>query len=67
MLRLTVEDDGEPDALSAKDGAAGHGVGLRNVCDRLEARFPGAAKCVHGPRPGGGFRVELTLPMTGNG
>ena len=59
-LHLTVEDDGEE---PAGEGAVnGHGVGLRNVCDRLAARFDGAAECHYGPRPEGGFRVELTLP-----
>ena len=66
MLRLTVEDDGEPDSPTPNDGAASSGIGLRNVCGRLEARVPGIARCIQGPRPNGGFRVELTLPMTGH-
>ncbi|MEI9988059.1 MAG: histidine kinase [Aliidongia sp.] len=59
-LYLSVEDDGE--APSAAIPVNGHGVGLRNVCDRLAARFDGAAECRYGPRAGGGFRVDLTLP-----
>ncbi len=59
-LHLSVEDDG--DGPPAEGGVNGHGVGLRNVCDRLAARFNGAAECQYGPRPEGGFRVELTLP-----
>ena len=59
-LHLSVEDDGEVAAVEG--GVNGHGVGLRNVCDRLAARFDGAAECQYGPRPEGGFRVELTLP-----
>ena len=63
-LHLTVEDDGG----TADDPAAvqvnGHGVGLRNVCDRLAARFDGAAECHYGARPGGGFRVDLVLPLS---
>ncbi len=59
-LHLSVEDDG--DAPQEAGGVNGHGVGLRNVCERLAARFGGAAECRFGPRPDGGFRVELTLP-----
>ncbi|HLY55377.1 MAG TPA: histidine kinase [Stellaceae bacterium] len=58
-VRLTVEDDGEPAAAPA----GGHGVGLRNVRERLDARFDGAAAFRSGQRPGGGFSVELTLPL----
>jgi hypothetical protein len=58
-LELVVEDDG-----GCSSGNGGHGVGLRNVCDRLAARFDGAARCVHGSRPEGGFRVILTIPLS---
>jgi two-component system LytT family sensor kinase len=54
-----VEDNGN----SASDAQPGHGVGLRNVCDRLVARFDGAATCSYGLRPEGGFRVDLSLPL----
>jgi len=63
-LHLTVEDDG--DLAAAGEPTPGCGLGLRNVNDRLKARFPGAARCVIGPRAGGGFRVELVMPLTGN-
>jgi hypothetical protein len=58
-LALSVEDDGDG---AARPGVAGTGVGLRNVCDRLEARFGDASECLWGPRPGGGFAVRLTMP-----
>ena len=49
------------------DGATlsqhGGGVGLSNVEGRLAARFDGAAHSRHGMRDGGGFRVDLTLPL----
>jgi two-component system LytT family sensor kinase len=61
-LHLSVEDDGAAEVPSA-DSASGHGVGLRNVRDRLAARFDGAAECRYGPRPDGGFRVDLILPL----
>jgi len=63
-LNLTVEDDGRGE----EDGALlpsekGHGVGLRNVCDRLAARFGDAASCHYGARAEGGFRVSLSMPL----
>jgi hypothetical protein len=50
------------------EAAAGTGVGLTNVCQRLAARFGDAAQCEFGPLPDGGYRVGLTLPLDrGNG
>ncbi len=40
----------------------GTGVGLANVCQRLEARFGNKATCDYGPLDEGGFEVRLTLP-----
>ncbi|MFC7536769.1 sensor histidine kinase [Sphingomonas sp. GCM10030256] len=42
----------------------GTGVGLANVCQRLEVRFGSAAHCEFGPSPDGGYRVVMTLPVT---
>ncbi|MCY7280259.1 MAG: histidine kinase [Sphingomonas bacterium] len=44
------------------DRIEGTGVGLANVCQRLEARFGTAATCDFGPLDGGGFEVRLSLP-----
>jgi two-component system, LytTR family, sensor kinase len=65
LLNLTVEDDGTADVVrgAAEDRAPGHGVGLRNVCERLAARFGAQADCRYGARPQGGFRVALTMPL----
>lgn len=60
MLRLSVDDDG---ASVDRGGAEGTGVGLRNVCDRLAARYGDAAGCRWVRRPRGGFRVEIILPL----
>ena len=60
-LILTVENDGGP--AREEQVEAGTGVGLNNVCERLAARFGGAASCEHGPRPGGGYRVTLAMPV----
>lgn len=58
-LEIVVEDDGAP----AGTVAAGHGLGMRNVCERLSARFGERARCAAGPRIGGGYRVVLGVPM----
>ncbi|HWY63159.1 MAG TPA: histidine kinase [Rhizomicrobium sp.] len=63
FIHLVVEDD----AQSGGDISRGVGVGLKNVSDRLAARFDGAARAVHGPRDGGGFRVSLVMPMLSDG
>jgi signal transduction histidine kinase len=60
-LRLTVEDDGAGDDLFGA-AAPGTGTGFRNVCERLQARFGARAVCQSGPRPGGGWRVEIVVP-----
>jgi LytS/YehU family sensor histidine kinase len=41
----------------------GTGVGLTNVCQRVEARFGSRASCRYGPMTGGGFKVSLTMPV----
>ena len=44
----------------------GTGLGLSNVCQRLEARFANRASCRFGPMAGGGFKVSLTMPVETN-
>lgn len=61
-LEVTVSDDGD----GAK-AANGTGVGLRNVRDRLFARFGDAAWLTAGKRAEGGFTAMLTLPLVSNG
>lgn len=58
-FHLTVEDDAD----TASRFPRPNGVGLANVRDRLAARFDGAARIAFGPRDGGGFRCDLTLPL----
>jgi two-component system, LytTR family, sensor kinase len=60
-LILTVENDHGPDRPRKSDHDTG--VGLVNVRERLAARFGGEATCEHGPLPGGGWRVALSMPM----
>ena len=58
-FHLTVEDDAD----GAIESTRPDGVGLSNVRERLAARFDGAASSSYGPRHGGGFRVDLTIPL----
>ncbi len=58
-LALHVEDDGE----GLPGAAPGTGTGVRNVCDRLAARFGDAARCTGAVRAGGGYEVELAMPL----
>lgn len=64
-LVLSVEDDGDPIREGEKVG--GTGVGLRNVADRLKARFGEEASCRYGPLPYGGFGVTIFMPLIRNG
>ena len=64
-LHIKVKDDGELPA--PEEGDSGTGVGLRNVCDRLTARYGARAGCLHGPDPDGGFTVHIFLPVIRNG
>jgi two-component system LytT family sensor kinase len=61
QLLLTVENDRGPAEPTKSEHDTG--VGLANVCERLAARFGGEAACEHGPLPGGGWRVTLTMPL----
>src|SRR3546814_6624759 len=54
-LHIVVEDDG---GFAPESVACGTGTGLRNVVDRLKARFGDRAGFKAGPWPGGGFRVD---------
>ena len=64
--RFTVEvsNSGKMASVKARgETPHGTGVGLGNVCERLEARFGSAARCEYGPVDGGGYRVVMTLPL----
>jgi LytS/YehU family sensor histidine kinase len=60
-LHIKVKDNGEGAAVEGGDDSTG--VGLKNVCDRLIARFGDRAGCLHGPDPDGGYTVHLYLPV----
>jgi two-component system, LytTR family, sensor kinase len=63
-LHIKVKDDGE---IAPEDIAGGTGVGLRNVCDRLTARYGPRAGSLHGPDPEGGYTVHIYMPVVRNG
>ena len=70
-LHIKVKDDGEVPAELPDEGEAGAGtstgVGMRNVCDRLVARYGVQAGCFHGPDPEGGYTVHVVLPIQRHG
>ncbi|MEO6226097.1 MAG: histidine kinase [Sphingomicrobium sp.] len=45
----------------------GTGLGLANVCQRLEARFGSRASCRFGPMADGGYKVSITMPIETDG
>jgi two-component system LytT family sensor kinase len=45
----------------------GTGLGLSNVCQRLEARFGSRASCRFGRMSSGGYKVALTMPVETHG
>jgi two-component sensor histidine kinase len=65
-LHLKVKDDGNAAPPETGD-CEGTGVGLRNVCDRLIARYGTQAGCFHGTDPAGGFTVHVIMPVLRNG
>lgn len=68
-LHIKVKDDGEvpADPPDDEDSNASTGVGMRNVCDRLVARYGVEAGCFHGPDPERGYTVHVVLPIVRNG
>jgi two-component system, LytTR family, sensor kinase len=60
---ITVTNTGKPGGHRERDRSDSTGVGLTNVCQRLNARFGAQAKCEFGPLPKGGYQVHLTLPL----
>ena len=63
LLRIRVENDADEEraALHSAQPAAGCGIGLANVRQRLLATYAHAAS-VHWIRLDAGFRVDITLP-----
>jgi signal transduction histidine kinase len=64
QLRLAVQDDGDGTHEAIR---AGTSLGLRNVRERLAARYGERAGMRAGPLPEGGYAVELLLPLERDG
>ena len=64
-LTIVVTNRGEGTVRLARPAPAeqGTGVGLANVCARLNARFGDSASCTFGPLDTGGFEVRMTMPL----
>jgi two-component system LytT family sensor kinase len=65
--RMTLEisnrlKNGGKDQLPASTHE-GTGLGLSNVCQRLEARWGTRAACRFGPMADGGYKVSLAMPV----
>jgi hypothetical protein len=60
-MQVCIDDDGV--GLQFPRGAAGNGVALANLRERLRTRFGEQARFELAPRPGGGTRACLDLPV----
>ena len=60
MLCVRVHDNGSGQASSA---TAGHGIGLRNLRERLEHLYPGRHRFEACPSVAGGFEVNIAIPV----
>jgi len=58
-LNIDITDDGQGTGGQTRHVA---GRGLKNVRDRLEARYGERQSFEAGDAPGGGFRVGIVLP-----
>lgn len=59
MLCVRVQDNGSGQASSA---TTGHGIGLRNLRERLEHLYPGRHRFEARPGVAGGFEVTIAIP-----
>ena len=62
-LAVTNRAQGKARSAASQPPERGTGVGLANVCARLNARFGDAATCAYGPLDGGGYEVRMTFPF----
>lgn len=63
---IRVHDTGGNGA-AARTKSEGTGVGLRNVAERLAARYGEDCAFAAGPEPDGGFVVRFSIPLEGRG
>ncbi len=60
-LEISVENDIA--ATPETERRPGTGIGLKNVADRVQARFPDVGACVSGLVTPGRFRAAITMPL----
>ncbi|WP_187107750.1 sensor histidine kinase [Sphingomonas xanthus] len=62
QLDIVNREAGKSSGSKAVPAHAGTGLGLSNVCQRLEAHFGTSADCRFGPIPGG-YKVSIAMPL----
>ncbi|MEK1944149.1 sensor histidine kinase [Ensifer canadensis] len=62
-LEIAVENDIAPETGGGRRQSSGTGIGLKNVADRVQARFPGVGACVSGLVTPKRFRAAITMPL----
>ncbi|MBN8952439.1 MULTISPECIES: histidine kinase [unclassified Rhizobium] len=62
-LEISVENDTAAETEGSRHPSPGTGVGLRNVADRVAARFPGVGALVAGLVSPYRFRAAITMPL----
>ncbi|MCI4592108.1 histidine kinase [Sphingobium sp. BYY-5] len=62
-LSLSVENDAPPPETSQARRIESTGIGLKNVADRVAARFPGIGSFTAAHTSSGRFRASLVLPL----
>ncbi|MEO7787308.1 MAG: histidine kinase [Sphingomicrobium sp.] len=62
-VSVTNRAEGKARSAASVPPERGTGVGLANVCARLNARFGDAATCTFGPLDEGGYVVTMTFPF----
>jgi len=62
-VAVTNRTEGKARAGITRPPERGTGVGLANVCARLNARFGDAASCAYGPLGEGGYEVRMSFPF----
>ena len=62
-VMVTNRTEGPGTKAPRKVPGHGTGVGLNNVCARLNARFGMRASCSYGPLETGGYQVRMSMPF----
>lgn len=61
--RLVIKIDNDMPTAPAGTASTGMGIGLRNVAERLQARYPDDSRFAAGPIAPGRFRAMLEIPL----